>query len=116
METIEVVPNHEIQWEASAGEMALGPVTVRSLDDTEPLGGATGRLSGRLAGRNVAEQRPGGLRRRRGTASTPRRIRVRTDVLPEGAALLLDGVEPGDGPPHSRMAGREAACLERGQR
>src|SRR2546429_1624082 len=97
--------------------MLLMPVTIRALSSAEIVcRPPTARIFSVSCG-HVGKERPGRLRRRRELGpATPRRMGVGADVLAEAAALLLDGVEPGDGAAHGGVVVRDAAGLEPGQR
>ena len=82
-------------------------------------------LAVRLAGGVEPEQRPGGLRRRRGAAPAPGRVAVRAEVLAEPAVGVLHALEPvdrgvrrsGARPGRRRRApARRRRCRRRGSR
>src|SRR6478736_9689565 len=97
--------------------MLLVPVAIRSLRSAEIVCRPPAARIFSVSCGHVGKERPGGLRRGRELrAATPRRIGVGADVLAEAAALLLDGVEPGDGATHRGVVVRDTDGFETGQR
>src|ERR1043166_988897 len=116
-DAVEVVADHEIEWESCAGEVLLLPISVRTLRGTEIVcRPAAARIFSVSCG-HISQKRPGRLGRGREIrAASPLGIAVGADVLAEAAALLLDGVEPADGATHRGMIMRDAARLQPGKR
>src|SRR4029079_7748663 len=115
-DAVEVVADHEVERESGAGEVLLVPIPVGTLDTAKIVSGSSRISTLSVSCGHVAEERPGGLRRRcEGCAPAPGRIGVRADVLAEAARLLLNRVEPPCCAPDSGVVTGNAARLERGQ-
>src|SRR5689334_9535889 len=81
-DSVQVIPDHEIEWESCAGEMLLIPITVRALRGTEIVCRAPGARIFSVSCGHIAEQGPGRLRRGRELGpAAPGRIGVGADVL-----------------------------------
>ena len=107
-----MIADHEIEGKASTRVVLLVPVAVRALRLAKILGRTPRRQALGGPARDIGEERPGRLRRGRGTAAAGRRVPVGEDVLTEGTTWLLDRVEPRQCPADRRMVGRKPAGLE----
>jgi hypothetical protein len=54
VQTVEVIPDHEVKRETGAGVVVFMPVPIRSLNDTKPVCSKPGRIGLGLARRDVA--------------------------------------------------------------